>query len=161
MAVKKQRGGYKITFPDVAIDVHTSGKDLAGIGKVRIAGRLMRSAEEMILPAIVTPDGLLIHRYELVRVIKGKTSVTLRTRPVWRTVPKMEWTEHAMHALTPTDPWSGGIASPKSARLDITLKPVKRKIDGRPYTGVEYGFSYRCKGQRIYHGPSGNSTATS
>ncbi|MDP6380702.1 MAG: hypothetical protein QF662_05080, partial [Phycisphaerae bacterium] len=150
MAVKKVKSGYRITFPEATIDVHTSGKDLAGIGKVRIAGRLMRSGKEMILPAIITPDGLMINRYELVKIIRGKSGVTLRTRPIWRTIPKMEWTEHAMHALTPIDTWSREIPSPKSARLDITLKPANRKIDGREYVGFEYGFSYRCKGRRIY-----------
>ena len=65
---------------------------------------ILRSDDELILPAIMTPDGLMVDRYEFVDVLERGDRVVVRTRPVWRPMPKMEWTEHAMHALVTTHP---------------------------------------------------------
>ena len=62
----------------------------------------------------------------------------------------MDWTEHALHPLVNTAPWSKDPASPEGTRLDWVIREVNETLDNVPYAGFSYGFRYQAPEHPVY-----------
>lgn len=126
------------------------GKWLKGVGKVSLDGKPLRDVTENIWPEMATPYGAEVCRLEFMEVRGEAGAVVISTRPYYRVIHRMEWTEHAMHPLTNTTSWSQEPSSPAGSRFDWILREVDETFDGVVYSGFSYAFRYDGPGHPIY-----------
>ena len=134
------------------IEVHfvLDGKSVKGIGAVSLHGKALRDTTECIWPEIATPYGVEVCDFELQDVRLEAGAIIVSTRPCYRVIHRMEWTEHAMHPLTNTASWSKKSSSPEGSRFDWILHEVNETYDGVPYAGFSYAFRYEGPKHPIY-----------
>jgi len=133
-----------------AIDFPLEQGRALGIGAVTFRGKALRNTSENIWPEIATPYGMEIVRFELEDVRKEGDTITISTRPFYRLIHRMEWTEHAMHPLVNTASWSKEHFSPEGSRFDWIVREVNETYGGVQYSGFSYGFHYLSPEHPIY-----------
>lgn len=126
------------------------GKWLKGIRAVSLDGKPLRNVNECIWPEIATPYGAEVCGLEFQDVRAEAGAIVISTRPYYRVIHRMEWTEHAMHPLTNTTSWSKEPSSPEGSRFDWILREVNESYDGIPYAGFSYAFHYEGPHHPIY-----------
>lgn len=134
----------------IEVNFVLDGKSLKGIGAVSLHGKALRDTTECIWPEIATPYGVEVCDFELQDVRLEAGAVIISTRPYYRVIHRMEWTEHAMHPLTNTTSWSKKPSSPEGSRFDWILREVNETYDRVPYTGFSYAFRYEGPKHPIY-----------
>jgi hypothetical protein len=134
----------------IVVDFLVREKQVRGIGNVALKGKPLRSPGECIWPEIATPYAVEICHLELQDVRQQDGSVIIATRPYYRRIHRMEWTEHAMHPLVNTGSWSKDPFSPEGSSLDWILRQVDESYAGVSYTGFSYSFRYNGPGNPIY-----------
>lgn len=134
----------------IAVDFALEGKRVLGIGAVSLRGKALRNTANFIWPEIATPYGMEIVHFELDDVRKENGAILVSTRPFYRLIHRMEWTEHAMHPLINTASWSKEPFSPEGSRFDWIVRAVNESYDGVNYPGFSYGFHYRSPEHPIY-----------
>ena len=134
----------------IQVDFVLDGKWLKGIGAVSLHGKPLRNATECIWPEMATPYGVEVCALEFQEVRGEAGAIVISTRPYYRVIHRMEWTEHAMHPLTNTRSWSKEPSSPEGSRFDWILREVNEAYDGVPYCGFSYGFRYEGPQHPIY-----------
>ncbi len=134
----------------IEVNFLIDGKWLKGIGSVSLGGKPLRNATECIWPEMATPYGAEVCHFEFQDVQAKDGAIVIATRPYYRVIHRMEWTEHAMHPLTNTTSWSKEPTSPESSRFDWILREVNETHDGVAYAGFSYGFRYEGPGHPIY-----------
>jgi hypothetical protein len=123
---------------------------LKGIGSVSLNGKVLRNPSESIAPEICTPYAEETAYCELLDVKHEDGAVVISTRPYFRAIHRMEWTEHAMHPLVNTASWSKEPYSPEGSRLDWIVREVTETHDGVTFNGFSYGFRYEGPQHPIY-----------
>jgi hypothetical protein len=126
------------------------GRRLLGIGSVSLHGKTLRNPAEHIWPEIATPYGMEIVHFELGTVRKEDGAVVISTRPLYRLIHRMEWTEHAMHPLINTASWSKEPFTPEGSRFEWIVREANETYDGVNYAGFSYGFRYHSPDHPIY-----------
>jgi hypothetical protein len=134
----------------IEVDFLLAGKSLKGMAGVSLRGKLLRNATECVWPEMATPYGAEVCRFELQDVWTEAGAIVISTRPYYRVMHRMEWTEHAMHPLTNTTSWSKEPSSPEGSRFDWILREVNETYDGVPYAGFSYAFRYAGPEHPIY-----------
>ena len=134
----------------IEVDFVLDGKWLKGIGAVSLHGKALRDTTECIWPEIATPYGVEVCDFELQDVRLEAGAIIVSTRPFYRVIHRMEWTEHAMHPLTNTASWSKRPSSGEGSRFDWILCEVNETYDGVPYAGFSYAFRYEGPKHPIY-----------
>ncbi len=140
-----------ITMPNgIALDFLLENNHVKGISTVTLHGKPLRNPSQQIWPEIATPYGEEASYYELVDVTAKDGAVIISTRPYFRVGHRMTFTEHALHPLISTAPWSSDPVSPEGTSLDWVLHEVNETYDDVPYSGFSYGFRYRAPQHPIY-----------
>jgi len=134
----------------IAIEFALQGHRLRGIRSVTHDGKPLRNPSEFIWPEIATPYGVAVDYLEMLDVRHEGDAVIVSTRPYYRTIHRMEWTEHALHPLINTNSWSKDASSPEGSRLDWILREVNERLDDVDYAGFSYGFHYAGPEHPIY-----------
>jgi len=134
----------------IEVNFLLDGKWLKGIAGVSLHGKLLRNASECVWPEMATPYGAEVCGFELQDVRTEAGAIVISTRPYYRVIHRMEWTEHAMHPLTNTTSWSKGPSSPEGSLFDWILREVNETYDGVPYAGFSYAFRYSGPQHPIY-----------
>lgn len=135
---------------EIALELVLDGAWVKGVGAVSLDGKRLRDDSEYIWPEIATPYGVEVCRLELIDIHPQDGALVVSTRPYYRVIHRMEWTEHAMHPLVNTRSWSKKPSSPEGSRLDWILHEVNETLDGIAYSGFSYGFRYEGPQHPIY-----------
>ena len=140
-----------ITMPNgIAIDFLIQNKQVKGISSVAFNGKALRNNSQMIWPEISTPYSEQACHYELLDVTTKDGAIVVSTRPYFNVGHRMVWTEHALHPLINTAPWSSEPTSPEGTTLDWVLREVNETYENIPYSGFSYGFRYNGPLHPIY-----------
>jgi hypothetical protein len=134
----------------IAIELMLESGRVLGVSAVRLDGKSLRNTTECIWPEITTPYGAEAIYFELIGVEQRGDQVIVSTRPYYRIIHRMEWTEHAMHPLINTNSWSKLPESPTGSRLDWIFTEAAETWDDAAYKGFSYSFRYSGPGYPIY-----------
>ena len=151
LGVSRSSNRIRITCTNgIVVEFLLQQNRVRGINAVTFRGKALRSTSECIWPEIATPYGMEIVHFELQDVRKEGDAIVISTRPFYRLIHRMEWTEHAMHPLINTCCWSKEPFSPEGSRFDWIVREVNETYAGINYSGFSYGFHYVSPEHPIY-----------
>ncbi len=134
----------------ISLDIALEGNQVKGISSVFLHEKSLRSPAECIWPEMATPYGAEVVHFEFESVRQENGAIILATRPFYRVIHRMEWTEHAMHPLINTTSWSKAPFHPEGSRFEWIIKQVDETYDGIDYAGFSYSYRYSSPGYPIY-----------
>lgn len=133
----------------VQIELHTRGRELLGLGRIRIDGVTVRSGELPLRPYLATHDGIQYERCEIESVSATPRRVVIRTRLLGTAAPVAALLDHSLDPVWSTRPWDGRVVA--EDRLDWVFEAAAREIDGRTVEGFVYSFRFRSRRRSVYY----------
>jgi hypothetical protein len=137
-----------LRFGNVEIDLLRRGRELLGIGEIRIGGLAVRSGDLPLRPFAATHDGIQYDRYEIDSVQATSRRVVLRTRALGTIAPVAALLDHSLDPVWSTRPWDGRVVA--EDRLEWVFEAAECAIGDRVADGFRYGFRFRSPRRELY-----------
>ena len=120
-----------------------------GLGRIWIAGRLVRSGNLPIRPFAQTLDGLDYDRYRIVDIKSTPRRTVIRTRAIAVAGAVQVTLDHSLDPIWSTRSWDGRAVA--EDRVDWVLEAAERSFGEFAFEGFRYHFRFRSSGRSIHH----------
>ena len=134
---------------NVEIELKTRGRQLLGLGRIRIGGLPVRSGDLPIRPFTQTLDGLEYDRYEIESIQTTARRVVIRTRAIATAGAVDVMLDHSLDPVWSTRPWDGRPVA--EDRMDWILEADTRTFGSVGYEGFTYQFRFHSARRSIFY----------
>ena len=134
----------------LSIDLLGRGNAFFGLGEVSLGGVTLRSARRPMFVEIRNPYGVELLNYCMTHCEVSSENVRISFSMDQREGGLMEWMVHAVRPRYNTTDWTLGLKAAEGTILELELRPVKRIIGARRYSGFSYRYRYRSGTIPIY-----------
>jgi hypothetical protein len=131
------------------IELKTRAGRLLGLGRIRIAGRLVRGGELPIRPFTQTLDGIDYDRYEIIGIHATPRRAVIKTRAIGVAGAAQVALDHSLDPLWSTRPWDGRPVA--EDRMDWILEAGERTFGDQAYAGFSYQFRFQSPRRSVYY----------
>ena len=149
--------GFVDSFPanlslssDLSIELLGRGNAFLGLGAVSQGGTILRSGRRPMFVEIRNPSGVELLNYCMTHREVSPEKVHISFSMEKREGGLMEWMMHAVRPRYNTADWTQGPKPADGTVLELELRPVRRNIGGRNYSGFSYRYRYRSGTIPIY-----------
>ncbi len=134
----------------VEIELCQRGEAFFGLGRITIAGQLVRDGALPMRPFTATHDGIEFDRFVLERVEEqGGGRVVLHTRALGTAAHVAALQDHSLDPVWNSRSWDGRVLA--EAEVDWVLQAETRSIGERDWTGFSYSYEFHSDTLEIYY----------
>jgi len=124
---------------------------VAGLGEIRIGGRVVRRRQRPMFVQIRNPWGVELVDYQLAgREELADGGVGLEFAANRRDGGAMDWMLHTVRVRQNVADWSRPVRPAQGTVLRLELRPVQRTLGGRKAVGFSYRYRYSSQDIPIY-----------
>ena len=135
---------------EVSIELLRQGEHFLGLGAISHGGVALRSRRRPMFVEIRNPSALELLNYRVTQCDVSSGRVLLSFSMDVRQGGLMEWMVHEVRPRYSTADWTAGPKPAGDTVLELELRPVRRIIGGRNYSGFSYRYHYRSSTIPIY-----------
>lgn len=134
----------------ISIQLLKNQNEFLGLGEIRQDGNQLRSGRLPMFVDIDNPYGVKLLDYKQESLKASRKSAVLTFSMKSSQQGPMEWQLHECRRVLNTTDWTEKPQKLSNTKLKLTLKPVKRRINGRLFSGFSYQYEYKSDSIPIY-----------
>jgi hypothetical protein len=135
---------------ELSIELLGQGKSFFGLGAISHGDVKLRSGRRPMFVEIRNPSAVELLNYRVVHCDNSPQKVLMRFSMEAREGGLMEWMVHEVRPRYNTADWAQGPKPAEHTILELELRPARRIIGGRNYSGFSYRYHYRSAAIPIY-----------
>ncbi|MCY3019442.1 MAG: hypothetical protein NTW87_10510 [Planctomycetota bacterium] len=129
----------------VSVELLLNGRNVVGLGGVKVGAVPLRSGTVPLRPDFSTPDAIHYMDFELARVARRDGAVVIETTAIGRPEVSGEMMDEYSYNLA-----FPAVRSERRDALDWVLTPRELDLDGQHFAGLSIGFRFRSRASRIH-----------